>query len=135
MTLEYCADAIALYQEKLVLVERLKEPRGYALPGGRRDPINGSLEDVAICAIREFEEETGLTLMIEGELGTYDALNRDPRGPKISTVVYGRAYGNIRNEIGKTRVFLMEPHEIDQYKDQFVFDHYRMIQDWKRLQK
>lgn len=131
MKLEYCADAIALYKGKLVLVERLNFPKGYALPGGRRDTIKGKLEDVAACAVREFEEETGLTLVIEGELGTYDTPGRDPRGPKISTVVYGKASGTMRNEPGKTRVFLLELGEIDQYKDKFAFDHYQIIKDWK----
>ena len=89
MIIEYCSDVIALYQNKLVLIERLETIKGIALPGGRRDLIDGELEDVASCAIREFQEETGLTLIIGGELGTYDKPGRDPRGPKISDTVYG----------------------------------------------
>lgn len=133
MKFEYCADAIALYQGKLVLVERLKEPKGYALPGGRRDLINGKLESVLRCAIREFQEETGLTLIIEGELGTYDTPGRDPRGPKISTVVYGKAYGEMRDEPNKTRVFLIDPDHVDQHKEKFAFDHYQIIKDWQKV--
>ncbi len=130
MTLEYCADAIALYHGKLVLVERLNTPTGLALPGGRRDTIHGTLEDVASCAIREFQEETGLVLVIHGQLGVYDAPDRDPRGPKISTVVYGVAYGTIRDELYKTKVFLLDLEQLDAYKEQFAFDHYTVIKDW-----
>ena len=130
MELEYCADAIAYYRERIVLVERLNEPKGFAIPGGRRE--NG--ESVPECAEREFKEETGLTLMIEGELGMYDAPKRDLRGPKITNVVYGRAVGTIKNEAGKTRVFLIEPNEIEQYKDRFVFDHYQILKDWVSLE-
>jgi len=127
--LEYCADAIALYQGKLVLVERLKEPLGYALPGGRYDRLESAVD----CAVREFKEETGLILFIEGMVGTYDTPGRDPRGPKVSTVVYGTANGKMRDEEGKTRVFLLEPGRVDQYEKQFAFDHYTIIKDWQEL--
>ncbi len=130
MKLEYCADAIALYENKLVLVERLNFPKGLAIPGGRRDVIDGKLEDVEVCAIREYKEETGLVLTIEGTLGTYDAPDRDPRGPKISTVVCGTAKGNIRNETGKTKVLLMNIEDIEKNKDKFAFDHYKILKDW-----
>ncbi|PIN73552.1 hypothetical protein COV20_04995 [Candidatus Woesearchaeota archaeon CG10_big_fil_rev_8_21_14_0_10_45_16] len=133
MVLEYCADAIALYQSQLVLIERLSEPKGIAIPGGRRDrDARNELESVAVCAIREFEEETGLILTIDCFLGTYDNPGRDPRGPKISDVVYGTAAGTIRNEEGKTRVFLMDPAEIDSNRERFVFDHYQILCDWRK---
>src|SRR3989338_2852474 len=132
MIQEYCADVIALYHNKIVLVERLTFPKGYALPGGRRDLINGKLENVISCAIRELKEETGLSIIIDGTLGTYDALGRDPRGPKVSTFVYGKACGEIKDEKGKTKVLLLEINEIDRYKDCFAFDHYSILQDWKK---
>ncbi|MDO8640629.1 MAG: hypothetical protein Q7R33_03715 [Nitrosarchaeum sp.] len=48
MKIEYCADAIALYDEQqIVLIERFTFPFGYALPGGRREKMeNGKLEKV-----------------------------------------------------------------------------------------
>ncbi|MBN1157633.1 NUDIX hydrolase [Candidatus Woesearchaeota archaeon] len=133
MDLEYCADAIALYEGKLVLVERLGFPKGFAFPGGRRDRVGGGelFESVEDCAKREFQEETGLALVVDGVLGTYDAPNRDPRGPKISTVVYGTASGTMRSEPGKTQVFLMAPDEVDLHKDMFAFDHYSILKDWQ----
>lgn len=133
MKLEYCADAIALYDNKLVLVERLNFPKGLAIPGGRRDYIDGRLEPVEVCAVREFFEETGLNLVIERTIGTYDAPNRDPRGPKISTVVCDKANGAIKNEVGKTKVVLIDIAEIEQNKDKFVFDHYTILKDWLQI--
>ncbi|GEM_PF-1946843 len=139
---EYCADAIALYDGKIVLVERLNFPQGYALPGGRRDPLQkidskkifqeSDFETPEVCAIREFFEETGLTLIIRGVLGVYDAPNRDPRGPKTSTVVYGTASGILRDEIGKTRVFFMDPFDMEKNKEKFVFDHYKILCDARK---
>lgn len=129
---EYCADVIAIYQNQLVLIERYTFPQGIALPGGRRDLINekGTLESPLEAALREFKEETGLEFHLGGELGTYDEPNRDPRGPKTSTVLYGTATGTIQNEKGKTKVFLHEPTKIDELEQQFVFDHYQILQDY-----
>src|SRR3989338_5776184 len=94
---KYCADVIALYEDdKIVLVERLKDPKGYALPGGKRERPDGqNLEPIEVCALREFEEETGLKLIIDGYLGKYDSPGRDPRGDYISDTVYGRAKGTL----------------------------------------
>lgn len=125
---EYCADAIALYKGKFVLVERLSYPTGYAIPGGRREQG----ESPENCAVREFEEETGLSLKISGKLGVYDAPDRDPRGRKISTVLYGKAKGSMRDEPGKTRVFLMAPEELENNRAKFAFDHYQILQDYLR---
>jgi 8-oxo-dGTP diphosphatase len=131
MKLEYCSDMIGLYKGQIVMIERLSYPQGYALPGGRRDPVDGGLESVEACAVREFKEETGLDFVVDGELGIYDDPSRDPRGPKISTAVYGTVVGGeFRDEPGKTRVFLMDPADLQEYKDKFVFDHYQVISDW-----
>ncbi len=131
MQFEYCADAIALYDGKLLLVERLSFPQGYALPGGRRDYIDGVLEDAFSCATRETFEETGLDLIVERVVGTYNAVGRDPRGPKESTVVYGTVSGDLRSEEGKTRAFLMDLCDLDENKDRFAFDHYDIIREWR----
>ena len=133
MQFEYCADAVAVYQGKVVLVERLSFPFGLAIPGGRRDSIDGLLEEASGCAVREMYEETGLDLLIEGKVGRYDAVERDPRGPKESEVFYGTAEGVVKNEEGKTKVVLVDPSEIDIYKDQFAFDHYQVLKDWQQI--
>ncbi len=134
MKIEYCADIIALYNEQqIVVIERFTFPFGYALPGGRRDrKENGKLETVIECAKREFKEETGLDLIIEGKLGIYDTIGRDPRGPKSSTVVYGQGTGILKNEIEKTHAFLMHLQDIDKNKEKFTFDHYQILCDYRK---
>ncbi len=126
MKIEPCADMIGTYENKLVLVERLSYPQGYALPGGRLE-YGESLEQ---CAVREFKEETGLEFNIEKQFGTYSAPNRDPRGHKVSTVYIGVAYGIPENEEGKTKVVLMDLDEVQNHKENFVFDHYQIIQEY-----
>ena len=126
MTIECCADVIAFYEGKLVLIERLSNPLGLALPGGRLD-CGESLEQ---CAMREYDEETGLILSLKGQFRTYSEPNRDPRGQKVSTVFYGLARGKIRNEISKTRVVLYDLTQLASAREKFFFDHYLIIQDF-----
>ncbi|MFC1623026.1 NUDIX domain-containing protein [Patescibacteria group bacterium] len=122
---EYCADIIATYKEKFVIIKRLSFPEGLALPGGRKEQG----EKFEQCAHREFQEETGLSLLIEKTLGIYDDPDRDPRGRKISTVFIGKANGETQNETGKTQVLLMTKEEVLARKEEFVFDHYQIFCD------
>jgi len=57
----------------------------WALPGGFVE-ID---EDLMEGAIRELEEETGLTKINLKQFGTYGKPGRDPRGRTISVVYYG----------------------------------------------
>lgn len=72
----------------VLLIKRVNEPFKdmWALPGGFMD-MNETLEQ---CALRELEEETGIKIeenYLE-ELGTFDKVDRDPRGRVISQVFY-----------------------------------------------
>jgi ADP-ribose pyrophosphatase YjhB (NUDIX family) len=127
--IEYCSDIIAFYENKLVLIERLNFPTGLALPGGRRDIINGNLEDSVLCAMRELTEETGLQFNEINYFARYDSPSRDPRGHKISDIFYGSACGNITDEADKTRAILVDIVNLPAKKE-FAFDHYNIIQDW-----
>jgi 8-oxo-dGTP diphosphatase len=128
-----CADAIAIYKGeitehygKLVLVERLKDPKGLALPGGHKEAGEG-LEG---CIDREFPEETGLSWVRKHQFHTYSAPGRDPRGEKESTVFIGEAYGTPCDEPAKTRVVFIDLEDVDRFKEHFAFDHYQIIKDW-----
>lgn len=69
----------------ILLIERNLDPfkGAWAIPGGfvQMD------EDIAVCAQRELEEETGITGIPLRQLGTYGAPGRDPRG-RVITVAF-----------------------------------------------
>ena len=72
----------------VLLIKRANEPFKdmWALPGGFMD-MNETLKQ---CALRELKEETGITVEENHleELGTFDKVDRDPRGRVISQVFY-----------------------------------------------
>lgn len=126
-----CADVVAEYRGKVVLVQRLNKPAGFALPGGKHDPG----EYLSDAARREFLEETGLGLEIENVLGTFANLNRDPRGRYVSTVFAGRASGAPKDEPGKTKVVFLAKEELNGIKGQIMFDHWEMLEKYLELSK
>lgn len=126
-----CADIIARYQNKYVLIERLKSNPGLALPGGKQE--TGEL--LSQAAIREFREETGLALKLKDVLGTYAEEGRDPRGRYISTVFVGVATGTPKEENGKTRILLLTKPEIQKSFPKFQFDHSKILQDYFKIKK
>jgi 8-oxo-dGTP diphosphatase len=68
---------------QVLLIKRAGDPyRGYfALPGGFLD----SRETLEQAALRELQEETGLTGIPLIQIHTFSGLDRDPRGWVIST--------------------------------------------------
>lgn len=125
------ADVIATLGEKLVLIERLTEPKGLALPGGKVEKG----EEPEATAKREFAEETGLSLRIEKKVGVYDGKGRDPRFDESkSTVFIGVAAGVPKGEQGKTKVHILSRAEIAALpKDVFAFDHHRILDEYLRV--
>lgn len=119
------ADAIATLGGKFVLIERQKFPFGLALPGGHIDAGENSRQ----TAIREFTEETGLTLHDVHYITRRFGKNRDPRYQVSSTSVYaGKASGSIRDEEGFTKVTLLSKTEILKLPStQFAFDHWNIL--------
>lgn len=80
------ADVVATCEGRVLLVRRGGEPfRGcWALPGGFME-MDETLEE---CAVREFEEETGLVVPKEelSLLGVFSRPDRDPRGRTVTAV-------------------------------------------------
>ncbi len=80
---------ILLEGDRVVLIERKNEPRGWALPGGFVDEG----ETLEAAAVREAREETGLEVTLLEQFHAYSDPDRDPRGHTISTVFVGVAGG------------------------------------------
>ncbi len=76
-----------LDRREVLLIKRKRNPfmQKWAFPGGFVE-ID---EDLIDGAIRELEEETGLTNIGLKQFGTYGKPGRDPRGWTISVVYYG----------------------------------------------
>ncbi len=126
----FCADAIAFNEEGLlVLIERLTEPLGFALPGGRLEPGEAPEQ----CAVREFAEETGMEFLPVTIFRTYGKLGRDPRGHYVTTVIAGRAEGVPKAEAGKTRALLVSLDELAGYLPRMVNDHGTILKEFLGL--
>ena len=125
---ELCVDVVVvLGNESLVVIERLSEPKGLALPGGHVE--NGEL--LRESAGRELTEETGLTAQEFELIGIYDEPERDPRSHKISCAFVARnVSGTVKHEEDKTRVKIIPIAELDQHSTSFVCDHYKIINDF-----
>lgn len=113
---------------KVLLIERGHEPyKGFwAFPGGFLN-MNENAEE---GALRELEEETGLTLSKIKELGTFSEVERDPRERVISIAFYAlikKAEVKGNDDAAKAQWF-----SIDKVPN-LAFDHNLMLQ--KALQK
>lgn len=69
-------------EPKVLLIQRGNEPyKGcWAFPGG----FMNMEETAEECAVRELQEETGLTVNQIQQIGAYSKVDRDPRGRTVS---------------------------------------------------
>ncbi len=119
----YCADVVARYGDRYVLVKRHNTSGKLALPGGKQDSINKSLELLSEVALRELLEETGLQGTIVSTLYTRASPKRDPRGTYVTTVFLVDAKGVLTGEVGKTTPLALTRAEIEARYEDFAFDH------------
>jgi ADP-ribose pyrophosphatase YjhB (NUDIX family) len=117
---------IEVGEGKIVLIERLNEPHGWAIPGGFVD-YGEPCED---AARREALEETGLQVELTHLLGVYSAGNRDPRFHTISTVYVGRAGGQ---PVGADDALRAELFDLENLPEPIVFDHSKILADYARF--
>jgi 8-oxo-dGTP diphosphatase len=77
---------------EILLIKRLNPPfeGKWALPGGFMD-MDETLEE---AAVRELEEETGLTGISLQQLHAFSTLDRDPRHRTVSVAFYGILEGD-----------------------------------------
>ena len=124
--IDVAADALILVGESVVLIKRKNEPyRGmYALPGGFLE-AGETLEE---CVLREVKEEAGLDCRIEGLVGVFSDIDRDPRGRTVSAAYLLRP---VSDDITPTagddaaEIKLVPLSEIEGIK--LAFDHANII--------
>ncbi|MDO6828868.1 NUDIX hydrolase [Poseidonibacter sp. 1_MG-2023] len=118
-----------LYDEKdvfqgIVLIQRLNEPKGIAIPGGFVD-IGESVED---AVIREMKEEVTLDVTIEKLLGVYSNPLRDKRFHCVSCVFICKANGIPKAADDAKDVYIYKLEDIPFEK--LVFDHSLILRDF-----
>ncbi|MEX0917999.1 MAG: adenine phosphoribosyltransferase [Candidatus Paceibacterota bacterium] len=125
---EYCVDIYAHCAKSgaLLLLERLGEVPGIAMPGGRIE----ERESLLHAARRELLEETGSEITSFEYVGMLTGLDRDPRGRKVSVVLEATGnFGPLRGEPGKTRPFWVNArNELPPAKD-FVLAHDTIVRE------
>ena len=119
-------DVIIEIGDRIVLIERLNPPHGWALPGGFVD----FGETVEQAAIREMREETSLEVELTDLLGIYSNPQRDPRGQTISVVYIGRGRGELRAADDAKNAALFRP---EQPPAPLAFDHATIVRDYLRF--
>lgn len=120
---------IKLYTEDeafkgIVLIQRLNEPYGIAIPGGFVD-IGETVEN---ALVREMKEEVSLDVEIESLQNVYSDPNRDPRFHTVSVVYVCKAYGMPKACDDAKEVYIFNLDEIP--LDKLVFDHRKIMEDF-----
>jgi 8-oxo-dGTP diphosphatase len=113
----------------VVLIERLNEPTGLALPGGFVDLG----ESVQSAAVREAKEEVSVDVELFDMLGVFSEPGRDPRGDVASVVFVAGIIGGTLCAADDARALVL--HDLnDGIPDGMVFDHasilQRLIDNW-----
>jgi 8-oxo-dGTP diphosphatase len=109
----------------IVLIERLNEPYGWAIPGGFVDYG----ESVETAAIREAKEEIGLSVELIEQFHVYSEPRRDPRQHTISVVFLATAIGEPKAGDDAKNLGIFEPWRIP---SNLCFDHDRILRDYWR---
>ena len=116
---------IEVEKGKILLIERVNEPFGWALPGGFVD-YGESLEN---AARREAKEETGLGIHLVRQFHAYSDPSRDPRQHTLTVVFLAEAEGTPRagDDAKNCQAF-----SLDNLPSPLAFDHEKIIEDYKR---
>jgi 8-oxo-dGTP diphosphatase len=107
----------------IILIERLNQPFGWALPGGFVDYG----EAVEVAAVREAKEETGLEVELIEQLLVYSQPNRDPRQHTISIVFLATATGIALAGDDAKGIGIFEPWAVPK---NLCFDHDQILRDY-----
>ena len=107
----------------IVLIERLNEPHGWALPGGFVDYG----ESVETAAKREAKEETNLDVVLIEQFFVYSDPERDARKHTLSIVFIATAVGEPVAQDDAKSLEIINPWEVP---TPLCFDHDRILADY-----
>jgi 8-oxo-dGTP diphosphatase len=110
---------------RVLLIERRGEPFAgkWALPGGFVDEG----ERLAGAAVRELEEETGLSVVELEQLYTAGDPGRDPRGWTVSVAFLARVDARKAKAVAGDDATRAEWHRLDKLPE-LAFDHAMLIE-------
>jgi 8-oxo-dGTP diphosphatase len=107
---------------KFLLIDRT-DGLGYTIPGG----IVRYRETVEQCVLREAREETGYSVTIDGIVGVYSALKRDPRLRAVSIAYKGSIVGGEMHASSEGEPGWYAPEEVFGH---MAFDCESMLKDY-----
>lgn len=121
-------ELINLPGKPIVLIERLNEPYGWAIPGGFVDVG----ESVEMAAVREAKEETCLDVELVTMLGLYSNPKRDPRGHTVTAIYVAQSTGTPKaaDDAKSVGVFTL-----DDLPKPLAFDHQLVLEDYRRYRE
>jgi 8-oxo-dGTP diphosphatase len=127
-TVDVIVELVDRADRPIILIERLHEPFGWALPGGFID--YGEAAETA--ARREAIEEIGLTIRLVELLGVYSDPERDPRQHTMSVVYIATATGNPQAGDDAKQTHVVHRWELPSLigGDRLCFDHGQILQDY-----
>ncbi|NEP17430.1 MAG: NUDIX hydrolase [Leptolyngbya sp. SIO4C1] len=124
-TVDLIIELIDRPHRPIVLIERLNPPLGWALPGGFVDYG----ESVESAAVREAQEETGLSVSLVEQFHVYSDPARDRRKHTISLTFIATATGRPAAGDDAKHLAVFQLWEIPQ---QLCFDHDQILQDYRQ---
>ncbi len=107
---------------KVLLIDR-SDGMGYTIPGG----IVRYKETLEQCVLREAREETGYNVHMQGIVGIYSSLKRDPRFRSVAIAYKGSIIDGTEHGSGEGSTCWHEPVEVFGH---MAFDCEHMLKDY-----